>query len=193
MAAAATVGNCKGQSQSPSPSRPEGIGIRVPLRIKTLTGGHAANLARSLALLDVACGGPGGTTNDGHFDYSQCSDVVFARYHSEACEGHGGDTCTCKLMLDGAIQRWSTPSLVVAATEGGCPAPVARGPVDNSGSGGKGRRRQMQTKQRGESEGRLRGSDTECACEAEAREIEALHMENLQLKAMLNRAGLGPL
>ena len=89
-------------------------------------------------------------------------------------------------MVDGAIQRWSSPSLVVAATEG-CPAPVVSGPIDNSGSGGKGRRRQMQTKHRGERE----GSDKECACEVEAREIEALRMENLQLKAMLNQAGLG--
>jgi hypothetical protein len=38
----------------------------------------------------VYCGGPGGTTNDGTFDYSQCTDFAFASCHAEACAGHTG-------------------------------------------------------------------------------------------------------
>jgi hypothetical protein len=38
----------------------------------------------------VRCGGPGGTTNDGQFDYSQCADRAFARCHATACAGHTG-------------------------------------------------------------------------------------------------------
>ena len=38
----------------------------------------------------VRCGGPGGTTADGIFDYSQCADHAFAQCHLEACNGHGG-------------------------------------------------------------------------------------------------------
>jgi len=38
----------------------------------------------------VYCGGPGGTTNDGSFDYSQCTDRAFAACHAAACSGHTG-------------------------------------------------------------------------------------------------------
>ena len=49
----------------------------------------------------VRCGGPGGTTADGSFDYSRCSDRVFAVCHKQACDGHRraqagdghGETC----------------------------------------------------------------------------------------------------
>jgi hypothetical protein len=48
----------------------------------------------------VYCGGPGGTTNDGTFDYSQCADRAFAKCHATACAGHSGhrrvqDAGTC--------------------------------------------------------------------------------------------------
>jgi hypothetical protein len=37
----------------------------------------------------VRCGGPGGTTSDGTFDYARCaSDPAFATCHAEACAGH---------------------------------------------------------------------------------------------------------
>ena len=36
----------------------------------------------------VYCGGPGSTTNDGTFDYSQCADRAFASCHADACAGH---------------------------------------------------------------------------------------------------------
>ena len=37
----------------------------------------------------VRCGGPGGTTSDGTFDYARCaSDRAFAACHVEACAGH---------------------------------------------------------------------------------------------------------
>ena len=36
----------------------------------------------------VRCGGPGGTTSNGHFDYARCSDRAFAQCHAAACEGH---------------------------------------------------------------------------------------------------------
>jgi hypothetical protein len=37
----------------------------------------------------VRCGGPGGTTSDGHFDYARCaSDSAFAVCHATACAGH---------------------------------------------------------------------------------------------------------
>jgi hypothetical protein len=37
----------------------------------------------------VRCGGPGGTTSNGHFDYGRCtSDPAFATCHAEACAGH---------------------------------------------------------------------------------------------------------
>ena len=38
----------------------------------------------------VHCGGPGGTTVDGSFDYSRCTDRAFSSCHAEACVGHGG-------------------------------------------------------------------------------------------------------
>ena len=38
----------------------------------------------------VRCGGPGGTTADGHFDYSQCAEHTFAVCHATACAGHTG-------------------------------------------------------------------------------------------------------
>eukprot|EP01046_Picozoa_sp_COSAG06_P048093 COSAG06_NODE_7121_length_2623_cov_18.988906_1_plen_316_part_00 len=38
----------------------------------------------------VYCGGPGGTTNVGTFDYSQCADRAFASCHADACAGHTG-------------------------------------------------------------------------------------------------------
>ena len=38
----------------------------------------------------VYCGGPGSTTNDGTFDYSQCADRAFATCHADACAGHTG-------------------------------------------------------------------------------------------------------
>eukprot|EP01043_Picozoa_sp_COSAG02_P054728 COSAG02_NODE_6243_length_3704_cov_12.964494_1_plen_640_part_00 len=36
----------------------------------------------------VRCGGPGGTTSDGAFDYAQCDDHAFAVCHADACAGH---------------------------------------------------------------------------------------------------------
>jgi hypothetical protein len=36
----------------------------------------------------VRCGGPGGTTSNGHFDYARCSDRAFAVCHAEACDRH---------------------------------------------------------------------------------------------------------
>jgi hypothetical protein len=38
----------------------------------------------------VKCGGPGGTTSDGSFDYSRCAVHMFAQCHVEACAGHLG-------------------------------------------------------------------------------------------------------
>lgn len=38
----------------------------------------------------VRCGGPGGTTSDGSFDYSRCAVHTFAQCHVEACAGHLG-------------------------------------------------------------------------------------------------------
>ena len=38
----------------------------------------------------MRCGGPGGTTADGTFDFSQCAYRAFATCHAEACDGHGG-------------------------------------------------------------------------------------------------------
>ena len=38
----------------------------------------------------VKCGGPGGTTSDGSFDYSRCAVHTFAQCHVEACAGHLG-------------------------------------------------------------------------------------------------------
>eukprot|EP01043_Picozoa_sp_COSAG02_P060240 COSAG02_NODE_7829_length_2831_cov_1.499268_4_plen_338_part_01 len=47
----------------------------------------------------VRCGGPGGTTSDGHFDYSRCDDRAFARCHAAACNGHRRTQSTrvCKM------------------------------------------------------------------------------------------------
>ncbi len=56
----------------------------------------------------VRCGGPGGTTADGSFDYSRCSDRVFAVCHKHACDGHrraqagDGYSETCA-----DLERWS--------------------------------------------------------------------------------------
>ena len=36
----------------------------------------------------VRCGGPGGTTSNGHFDYARCSDRAFALCNAKACDGH---------------------------------------------------------------------------------------------------------
>lgn len=36
----------------------------------------------------VRCGGPGGTTADGEFDYTQCEEPAFAQCHRDACAGH---------------------------------------------------------------------------------------------------------
>ena len=36
----------------------------------------------------VRCGGPGGTTSDGAFDYARCDDHAYAVCHADACAGH---------------------------------------------------------------------------------------------------------
>jgi hypothetical protein len=49
----------------------------------------------------VRCGGPGDTTANGNFDYSQCADRAFASCHAEACAGHSGRRLRCIGILPG--------------------------------------------------------------------------------------------
>lgn len=83
------------------------------------------------------CGGPGGTTANGQFDYSQCGSRAFARCHREACTGHTGGE-------EPPPPPLPPPSLVaVASTSAPCPALDAPAPapiIGGGGGGGKGRR-----------------------------------------------------
>ena len=70
----------------------------------------------------VRCGGPGGTTADGNFDYSKCTDRAFASCHAEACEGHRGGKHR-RAQAQGTCDATTLPSRTDAITTTCCDEP----------------------------------------------------------------------
>ena len=65
--------------------------LTIQIRGRAPTRSHLDGAFDKLALSYGVCmQGPGGTTNDGHFDYKRCSDRQFRSCHADACAGHGG-------------------------------------------------------------------------------------------------------
>ena len=106
------------QGAEPEPEPESDVaGIRVYINTQASSGKHRDKVAGAIAARYPDCGGPGSTTSEGAFDYTECRDRAFAVCHDTACDGHEGNRARPQ------------PSFVSGATP--APAPVG---------GGKGRR-----------------------------------------------------
>lgn len=107
------TGHRRMQGSEPEPE-PEVDGIRVSVKTQASSGEHANIIADRLISRYPDCGGPGATTADGTFDYTQCHDHSFAVCHLDTCEGHELVSPPPPSFVSDAIAAPATPTPCLA-------------------------------------------------------------------------------